>query len=87
MLPVNKPLLGSAQQQYQSLHLKVFVGGSSVGFGELYEDKGDDIGYLNNQYACSCLFSLPLSPSHTHTHTHFLCVFLSLFFSIETMNL
>jgi hypothetical protein len=53
MLPEDKPLLGSAQQQYQSLHLKVFLGGSATGFGELYEDEGDDIGYLNDEFACS----------------------------------
>lgn len=51
MLPLDKPLLGSARQQYHSLHLKVFVGGMTSGFGEVYEDKGDDIGYLSNEFA------------------------------------
>eukprot|EP01124_Arcella_intermedia_P013301 TRINITY_DN1970_c0_g1_i1.p1 TRINITY_DN1970_c0_g1~~TRINITY_DN1970_c0_g1_i1.p1 ORF type:complete len:875 (+),score=128.05 TRINITY_DN1970_c0_g1_i1:356-2626(+) len=49
MLPVERPLLGSAKNQYTSLHLNVFCAGSGFNTSTtLYEDDGDDT-YLNYQ--------------------------------------
>lgn len=52
MLPEDKPLFGSAQQQYKSLLLNVFPHGTEPGSTTiLYEDDGETEGYLSGQFS------------------------------------
>jgi len=50
LLPENKPLLGSAQQPYTSLVLRMFIGQQRQGSHTIYEDDGYTLGYMNDQF-------------------------------------